>query len=182
MAPDRPNSVSPTPGPPTDRNYFIGVATYFRGWDRLVRRELIALTAVVAFPVAIFAGVSIAALAGDEKPILVCFGAWAVVAGVCLFRSYRTPCPACGRAFYMPAPVASNPFARKCPHCGVAKFSPCAGCKSPGNTILAYVRFRRRAARGRCGYCGYDVRSATDRCPECGERMPEKAQAFVPRP
>ena len=30
------------------------------------------------------------------------------------------------------------------------------------------LRAARRRSRGECGRCGYDVRSASDRCPECG--------------
>jgi hypothetical protein len=37
---------------------------------------------------------------------------------------------------------------------------------------LVARRSARRAARGRCPRCGYDLRTPTDRCPECGTPTP----------
>ncbi len=35
-------------------------------------------------------------------------------------------------------------------------------------TVLPVLRRRKRAKRGRCLHCGYDLRGSTERCPECG--------------
>ena len=37
---------------------------------------------------------------------------------------------------------------------------------------LASLAFRRRAARGHCARCGYDLRASSGRCPECGTAAP----------
>jgi hypothetical protein len=34
--------------------------------------------------------------------------------------------------------------------------------------VCRALRQRRRAAKGRCPSCGYDLRATPDRCPECG--------------
>ena len=38
---------------------------------------------------------------------------------------------------------------------------------------LGKIRKRRRAIRGRCRECGYDIRYAKTRCPECGSPIIE---------
>ncbi len=35
-------------------------------------------------------------------------------------------------------------------------------------TVLPVLRRRKRARRGQCLHCGYDLRGSTERCPECG--------------
>lgn len=35
-------------------------------------------------------------------------------------------------------------------------------------TVLPILRRRKRARRGKCLHCAYDLRGSTDRCPECG--------------
>lgn len=43
----------------------------------------------------------------------------------------------------------------------LAALLPCA-------MLAAWLRRRRRAAKGHCQECGYDLRASPDRCPECG--------------
>jgi hypothetical protein len=45
-----------------------------------------------------------------------------------------------------------------------------------GKGIYVCVRSERRARRGFCVHCGYDLRDLTEaRCPECGEPSPDAA-------
>jgi hypothetical protein len=41
----------------------------------------------------------------------------------------------------------------------------------PTKRLAGLIRRRQRKWGGRCPGCGYDVRSSSDRCPECGESM-----------
>lgn len=47
----------------------------------------------------------------------------------------------------------------------------------PTVSLVRWIRNRRRRRPGRCTACGYDLRAATDRCPECGMPVPQKVRA-----
>jgi hypothetical protein len=44
----------------------------------------------------------------------------------------------------------------------------CLFALAPGVWLARRLRRRRRATRGRCPGCGYDLRATPERCPECG--------------
>ena len=44
---------------------------------------------------------------------------------------------------------------------------------APAMFLGRRVRARRRARRGHCSRCGYDLRATKARCPECGTRHGE---------
>jgi hypothetical protein len=46
---------------------------------------------------------------------------------------------------------------------------------APGLWLVSRVRRRLRPKAGRCARCGYDLRAGHDRCPECGESVPQQA-------
>jgi len=46
----------------------------------------------------------------------------------------------------------------------------------PGCLLYRLRRARRRAAKGLCQRCGYDLRSSPERCPECGSPVPAPAE------
>ena len=48
-------------------------------------------------------------------------------------------------------------------------FALCFGLL-PAREILRWSKRRRRRRRGQCRICGYDLRAAPDRCPECGSK------------
>ena len=51
---------------------------------------------------------------------------------------------------------------------GIAAHWMLLGAAASLPPLFAIVRHRRRAVRGQCGVCGYDLRATPDRCPECG--------------
>ena len=157
----------------SDPNRYVGMATYFRGWDRLVRRGLVAAGVFASFPLAIVAGILVATVVNDGRAIVVCFVAWAAAAFVAHWRYNRSPCPRCHRPFNKRSAFQSRVTSRRCAWCGLEKYTPHDGARAPGRSIFAYRRFRRSAAAGNCGYCGYDLRHIdVDKCPECGEAIP----------
>ena len=44
-----------------------------------------------------------------------------------------------------------------------------AAAAPPAYWMIVTRRLRRRATRGLCAGCGYDLRASTGRCPECGK-------------
>ena len=47
--------------------------------------------------------------------------------------------------------------------------------------LVRRIRDSRRAGRGECLSCGYDLRASKERCPECGTRIPARiAQEILP--
>ncbi|HYO10192.1 MAG TPA: hypothetical protein VER17_14580, partial [Tepidisphaeraceae bacterium] len=50
----------------------------------------------------------------------------------------------------------------------------------PATALVRRRRARRRAGRGRCAGCGYDLRASPQRCPECGLAV-AAAGATTPR-
>ena len=51
---------------------------------------------------------------------------------------------------------------------GVPLWAPALAAATAATAAGAVSRSRRRASRGRCRRCGYDLRATPDRCPECG--------------
>ena len=47
--------------------------------------------------------------------------------------------------------------------------------------VRVYRRDGRRQREGLCLRCGYDLRHATERCPECGEPVHTQSKKFHPR-
>ena len=56
---------------------------------------------------------------------------------------------------------------------GVVFLIPMLWLLAPGTRAA----FERRAERGLCVTCGYDLRATQDRCPECGSPIPTDAAA-----
>jgi hypothetical protein len=144
------------------------VPTYFRGWDRIVRRQLTSLALWGVFPLAAVAGAVLATAVGSDRVLFLPIGLWAVSAIVFYFRHLSCPCPRCRRSYATRSLLVGRAFSGDCANCGLVRFTPYPGARPPGS-LLAYWRFRRRFSKGCCGYCGYDLRQITDRCPECGE-------------
>jgi hypothetical protein len=44
----------------------------------------------------------------------------------------------------------------------------CAAAVLPAAWLVRRAQNARRARRGRCAVCGYDLRASPERCPECG--------------
>ncbi len=54
--------------------------------------------------------------------------------------------------------------------CRIPIWSIAVGCAVASGllTVPPVLRRRKRARRGQCLHCGYDLRGSTERCPECG--------------
>jgi hypothetical protein len=70
-----------------------------------------------------------------------------------------------------PLPAVASRTLASVPHSFVvAVFAPCP------ISSLSMKLIRRRAKKGHCVKCGYDIRAIPDRCPECGT-IPTKVKA-----
>lgn len=164
-----------------DPSYLVGVVTYFRGWDAMLRRRNVALGVIVSFPVAMVGAGVMSRVVDQEWPLIATYGVWFVLVPSALLRWTYSPCPRCRRPFLVRWLFVSRQHAKNCVHCGLAKFTPYAGARLPSTSAAAYRRFRDRARKGLCGYCGYDLRAAdSGMCAECGAPLPERPAAFGP--
>jgi hypothetical protein len=70
-------------------------------------------------------------------------------------------------------PMRVDSWTGRAPYWAIVLLSGAAAApwlRTAGRRLID-LRRRRRAGRGLCGRCGYDVRASPERCPECGEAV-----------
>lgn len=71
---------------------------------------------------------------------------------------------------FVGVPIATVPLTHRHTSVGIPTALPMLLCALlPGWAIARLFRWSRRARRGECPACGYDLRASTGPCPECGE-------------
>lgn len=162
-------------------NPYVGAFTYFRGWDMVLRRTVASVIALICLPFVALLAICVAA-GWNEVAALLLLGGWGIPSAVLFLRYLFAPCPRCRRAFRIKSAVLGISSRRECAQCRLPIYTPYPNGRSPGTSAWDYWQFRRRARAGLCGYCGYDLRSSTGRCPECGEPLPARSPQLDARP